>query len=149
MLSGFAGALMSDHSVYWIGRTGGRPLIQRILKLRVLRILINENSLERVERYYEDHGGKTVLADRFGPGLRSMTPLFAGVTETKYRKFVPYNLTAVTIWAVVYTLIGYVFGEYWDELLSVARSFGYGIVSLVALALILYVLHRRSRKNRK
>ena len=128
---------------------GRAAAIQRILKTRVLRLLISEKSLERVEGYYEDHGGKTVLAGRFGPGLRSMTPLFAGVTGMKYRRFVPYNLTAVTVWAIAYTLVGYVFGEYWDELLSVARSFGYGIVALVILALVLYVLRRRSRKARK
>ena len=148
MLSGFVGALISDNSVYWIGRVGGRPLIHRILKTRVLHLLISEKSLERAERYFENHGGKTVLAARFGPGLRSMTPLFAGMTGMKYHRFAPYNLAAVTVWAVVYTLVGYAFGEYWDELLSVAKSFGYGIVALVALALLLYIL-RRSRKSRK
>ena len=30
MLVGFAGALVSDNAVYWIGRIGGRPLISRI-----------------------------------------------------------------------------------------------------------------------
>ena len=149
MLSGFAGALISDNSVYWIGRIGGRPLIYRVLKTRVLRILISEKSLERVEEYFEEHGGKTVLVGRFGPGLRSMTPLFAGVTRMKYHRFVPYNLAAVTVWAIAYTLIGYVFGEYWDELLSVAKSFGYGIAALVALALLLYVLRRHMKKSRQ
>ncbi|HEV2093570.1 MAG TPA: DedA family protein, partial [Rubrobacter sp.] len=81
MLSGFAGALVSDNSVYWIGRIGGRPLISRILKVRILHFLINEKSLGKVERYFETHGGKTVFVGRFGPGLRSMTPLFAGVTR--------------------------------------------------------------------
>src|SRR3954469_6086087 len=36
MLSGFAGAIVSDNSVYWIGRYGGRPLLDRILKVRIL-----------------------------------------------------------------------------------------------------------------
>jgi membrane protein DedA with SNARE-associated domain len=61
MLSGFAGAFISDNSVYWIGRIGGRPLIYRILKMRLLHFLVSERSLARVERYFEAHGGKTVL----------------------------------------------------------------------------------------
>src|SRR5215211_7459462 len=36
VLSGFAGAFISDNSVYWNGRIGGRPLIYRILKVRLL-----------------------------------------------------------------------------------------------------------------
>ena len=143
MLSGFAGALISDNAVYWIGRVGGRPLIGRILKMRFLHFLVNEKSLSKVERYFENHGGKTVFVGRFGPGLRSMTPLFAGVTRMKYYRFVPYNVAAAAVWSVVYSLIGYVFGQYWTELLAVAKSFGYGVVGLAVLVLLAYLLRRR------
>jgi membrane-associated protein len=142
MLSGFAGALVSDNSVYWIGRIGGRPLIDRILKIRLLQFLISEKSLEKVERYFESHGGKTVFVGRFGPGLRSMTPLFAGVTRMGYFRFVPYNVAAALVWAVVYSLIGYVFGQYWSELLAVAKSFGFSVVALVILVIVAFVLRR-------
>jgi membrane-associated protein len=142
MLSGFVGASISDNSVYWIGRIGGRPMIYRILKMRFLHFLINEKSLERAERYFEAHGGKTVFVGRFGPGLRSMTPLFAGVTRMKYYRFLPYNLTAGVVWAVAYSLVGYIFGQYWDELLAIARSFGYSVIAVVALALFAYFFRR-------
>lgn len=147
MLTGFAGALVSDNSVYWIGRLGGRRLIHRVLKFRFLHFLINEKSLEKVEQYFESHGGKTVFVGRFGPGLRSMTPLFAGVTQMKYYKFVPYNVAAGFVWAVVYSLIGYVFGQYWGELLAVAKSFGFGVVALVVLVLLAFLLCRRYKRR--
>lgn len=148
MLSGFAGALISDNSVYWIGRIGGRPLVGRILKMRLLHFLVNEKSLSKVERYFETHGGKTVFVGRFGPGLRSMTPLFAGVTRMKYYRFVPYNLAAATVWSVAYSLIGYVFGQYWTELLAVAKSFGFGVVGLVFLVLLAYLIRRYQNRKR-
>ena len=147
MLSGFAGALVSDNLVYWIGRIGGRPLISRVLKMRFLHFLINEGTLEKVERYFEAHGGKMVFVGRFGPGLRSMTPLFAGVSRMKYYRFFPYNLSAAAVWAVAYTLVGYVFGSYWGELLAIAKSFGYGIVALVVLVLGAYLVRRLLRKR--
>ena len=148
MLSGFAGALVSDNSVYWIGRIGGRPLIHRILKIRLLHFLINEKSLEKVEHYFEAHGGKTVFVGRFGPGLRSMTPLFAGVTRMKYYRFIPYNIAAGFVWAIAYSLIGYIFGQYWNELLAVAKSFGFGVVAFVVLILLAYLLRRRYRRRK-
>ena len=149
MLSGFAGALISDNAVYWIGRIGGRPLIGRILKMRFLHFLVNEKSLSKVERYFESHGGKTVFVGRFGPGLRSMTPLFAGVTRMKYYRFVPYNVAAAAVWSVVYSLIGYLFGQYWTGLLAVAKSFGFGVVGLVILVLLAYLLRRYQTRNRQ
>ena len=149
MLSGFAGALVSDNAVYWIGRIGGRPLISRVLKMRFLHFLINEGTLEKVERSFEAHGGKMVFVGRFGPGLRSMTPLFAGVSRMKYYKFLPYNLSAAAVWAVAYTLVGYVFGSYWSELLAVAKSFGYGIVALVILVLGVYLIRHLLNRGEK
>jgi membrane-associated protein len=149
MLSGLAGALVSDNAVYWVGRKGGRPLVNRILKMRLLHFLINEKSLEKVERYFDSHGGKTVFVGRFGPGLRSMTPLFAGVTRMKYYRFLPYNFSAAVVWAVAYTLVGYAFGSYWSDLLAIAKSFGFGVVALVILVLIAYVLRRRRAKNER
>jgi membrane protein DedA with SNARE-associated domain len=146
MLSGFAGALASDNTVYWIGRLGGRPLIDGVLKMRFLHFLINEKSLARVERSFEAHGGKMVFVGRFGPGLRSMTPLFAGVSRMKYFRFLPYNLSAAAVWAVGYTLVGYTFGAYWSDLLAVAQSFGYSVIALVVLVLIAYLLRRRRRR---
>jgi membrane-associated protein len=149
MLSGFAGALTSDNAVYWIGRIGGRPLIDRVLKMRLLHFLINEKNLAKVERYFESHGGKMVFVGRFGPGLRSMTPLFAGVSKMKYYKFLPYNFSAAAVWAVAYSLVGYAFGAYWNELLAVAKSFGYSIVALVVLVLVAYLIRRHQRRMKQ
>jgi len=148
MLLGFLGATFSDNMIYWVGRVGGRPVLDRILKVRILSFLLDAKSLGRVERYFQEHGGKTVFVGRFGPGLRSMTPLFAGVSRMKYSYFLPYSLAATTTWAAVTAIVGYAFGEYWDELLAVARSVGYGFVALVAILIALYVYrHHRARKK--
>jgi len=147
MLAGALGGWASDNAYYWIGRKGGRPLLNRIAKTRLLHFLVSEKNLARVEGYFESHGGKTVFIGRFGPGLRSMTPLFAGITQMNYLRFLPYNLAAVVAWAVAYTLVGFVFGEYWEDLIAVARSFGYAVVALVVLVLGAYFLRRR-RKTR-
>jgi undecaprenyl-diphosphatase len=148
MLSGFVGATISDNAVYWIGHRGGRPLLNLILKTRILSFLLDARSLGKVERYFATHGGKTVFLGRFGPGLRSMTPLFAGVSRMRYRHFLPYSLAAATTWAILTAAVGYLFGEYWDELLAVARNVGYGFVALVVLLVALYVYRRRRARKR-
>lgn len=145
MLFGGLGALVSDNAMYWIGRFGGRPLIERVFRSRLLARLVDAKHISRVERYFEAHGGKTVFIGRFGPGLRSTTPLFAGVSRMKYYRFLPYNLAAVIVWAIAYAAVGYFFGQYWNQLLETARSFGFVIVVLVVLLLGAYVYYRRRR----
>jgi membrane protein DedA with SNARE-associated domain len=67
----------------------------------------------------------------------------------KYYKFLPYNLSAAAVWAVAYTLVGYVFGSYWSNLLAVAKSFGYGIVALVILVLGVYLIRHLLNRGEK
>ncbi len=148
MLFGGLGALVSDNAMYWIGRIGGRPLVERLFRSRLIARLIDAKHINRVERYFQTHGGKTVFAGRFGPGLRSTTPLFAGMSRMKYYTFVSYNLSGVAVWAVAYSTIGYFFGQYWDQLLEVARSFGFGVLLLIALILFTYVYYRRRSRSR-
>lgn len=147
MISGFLGANISDNVMYWLGRRGGRPILARIFKMRILSFLLDARSLGKVRRYFEAHGGKTIFFGRFGPGLRSMTPLFAGVSRMKYPQFLPYSLAATTTWTIVTATVGYLFGEYWDQLLAVARFVGYGFVVLVTLLVVLYIYRRRAKKR--
>ena len=145
MLFGGLGALVSDNAMYWIGRIGGRPLVERLFRSRIIARLVDAKHIGRVERYFDTHGGKTVFAGRFGPGLRSTTPLFAGMSRMKYYRFIPYNLSAIAVWAIAYSTVGYFFGQYWDQLLEVARSIGFGVLAVVVLILGSYVYYRRRR----
>lgn len=145
MLFGGLGALVSDNAMYWIGRSGGRRFIDRLFRFRPMARLVDAKHVGRAERYFEAHGGKTVFVGRFGPGLRSATPLFAGMSRMKYYKFISYNLAAVISWSIAYATIGYFFGQYWDQLLGVARSVGFGVVAVVLLVLGTYVHYRWRR----
>jgi membrane-associated protein len=148
MILGFVGATISDNALYWVGRFGGRPLITRVLKVHLLSFLLDVKSLGKVECYFEEHGGKTVFVGRFGPGLRSMTPFFAGVSQMKYGSFLPYSLAATATWALTSAILGYAFGEYWNELLVIARNVGYGFVALLILFMALYFCRRRAKNKR-
>jgi membrane-associated protein len=55
----------------------------------------------------------------------------------------------LAVWAVAYTLVGYAFGAYWSDLLTIANSFGIGIFALVILALTGYVIQRHRRRSRE
>ncbi|MGB3680952.1 MAG: DedA family protein [Rubrobacteraceae bacterium] len=145
MFFGALGALASDNAMYWIGRIGGRPLVERLLKFPLLARLLDAKHIGKAERYFDSHGGKTVFIGRFGPGLRSTTPLFAGLTRMKYYRFLPYNLAAIIVWAIAYGTVGYFFGQYWGQLLGVARSIGFGVVAVVVLILGTYVYYRLRR----
>lgn len=86
---------------------------------------------------------------RFTPGMRGPTPLFAGVSRMPYPRFIAFNFLAIAIWAVVSATAGYLFGEYWDELLAAARSVGFVLLAILALTVGLYIYRRRMASEKK
>lgn len=86
---------------------------------------------------------------RLVPGFRALIPLSAGMSGIPYARFLAFDCVAIIFWAVLMGTIGYVFGEYWEAVISVIRALGPVAVGVIAFLLVtLYILRRFRRKNR-
>ena len=68
---------------YWIGHLVGPQGLPR----RGSRFL-NREHLERTHRFYEKHGGKTIIIARFMPIIRTFAPFVAGIGSMNYARFI-------------------------------------------------------------
>jgi membrane-associated protein len=149
MLSGALGAAVSENAMYWTGRKGGRPLVERMLRVRFLFGTRGRDHITRIEKYFAGHGGKTIFVGRLAPGFRALIPLSAGMSGMPYARFLAFDCLAIIFWAALMGTIGYLFGEYWEAVISVIRALGPVAVGAVVLVLVsLYILRRFRRKSR-
>src|SRR5436853_1086468 len=119
-------AIVGDNVGFWIGRRGGRRLLELPGPLRDHR----QRLIDRGERIFERHGGKTVFFGRWFSGLRIASAWLAGVNHMPWRTFIVWNALGGICWATSVGLISYYLGHSADTLLK-----GVGIGGL-ALALI-------------
>lgn len=63
--------------------------------------------LEKTNRYFIQHGGKTILFARFVPFVRSFAPFAAGSTHMKFANFTFYNVLGGFLWISILLAIGY------------------------------------------
>ena len=52
----------------------------------------NRKALERAHKFYEKHGGVTIIITRFVPILRTFAPFVAGIARMTYLRFSIYNV---------------------------------------------------------
>ena len=88
-----AAAIMGDSTNYWIGRYVGPKVFKREDSW-----FFHRNHLIRTERFYERHGGKTVVLARLLPILRTFAPFVAGVGRMPYGRFLFFSVSGTVLW---------------------------------------------------
>lgn len=102
----FLAAVLGDNVGYSFGRRVG-PLIFN----REESFWFSKENLLKAERFYQKHGGKTIVLARFLPFVRTFAPIVAGVGKMEYRIFFFYNVIGGFLWAVGLTTLGYFLGS--------------------------------------
>jgi membrane protein DedA with SNARE-associated domain len=136
-----AAAIIGDNIGYWIGRTGGRKLLQRWGPVRRYA----ERALPPGERFFEKHGGKTVFIGRFVAVLRVTAAWLAGLTHMSWWRFFLWNAAGGIVWATAVSLLAYYFGKAAAD--AVATYGVYALVVIVVVAAIAFVVMRLVKKR--
>ncbi len=64
---------------------------------------INHKHLVNTQKFFEKHGGKTIIFARFMPFARTFAPFVAGAGNMNYKYFLTYNMIGAFCWiGVVY-----------------------------------------------
>lgn len=99
-------AILGDNVGYSIGRRSGRRLFQKKES-----IFFKPERLELAEKFYEQHGGKTIIMARFIPVVRTFAPMIAGISKMSRKDFMLYNIVGGVLWGGGVTLAGYYLGK--------------------------------------
>jgi membrane protein DedA with SNARE-associated domain len=148
ILAAALGAILGDNLGYAIGYRGGYPLLQRLGRL----LHVDLRGLSYTERFFQQHGDKTVFLGRFFSVVRTYVALFAGINRMPWRTFLIFNALGGITWATVFGLLGYFLGKNTALLGTVLNTIGIGgIVLLVAfvVGVVGYLLVKRRRARRK
>jgi membrane protein DedA with SNARE-associated domain len=134
-------AIVGDNVGYWIGRKGGRGLLQRTPFVRDAF----ERALPPAERFFERHGPKTVFLGRFVAFLRITSAWLAGISQMPWWRFFFWNALGGIVWAALVGVVAYKFGE---AAAKAVNKYGlYGGIAVVVVLAILYVVFRIWKKR--
>jgi membrane-associated protein len=99
-------AIIGDAVGYGIGLKAGPKIFTREQSL-----LFRKDHLVATQKFYEKHGGKTIVIARFMPAVRTFAPVVAGVGQMGYRRFATFNIIGGIGWVSSMTFLGYFLGK--------------------------------------
>jgi membrane-associated protein len=99
-------AIVGDAVGFYFGLKTGPKIFSREQSF-----FFRRDYLLATHRFYEKHGGKTIILARFMPFARTFAPIVAGVGQMPYKRFVGYNVVGGILWVTSMTFLGYFLGK--------------------------------------
>tara|TARA_Y100000114_G_scaffold72489_1_gene66444 strand:- start:62 stop:793 length:732 start_codon:yes stop_codon:yes gene_type:complete len=142
----FIAAVAGDSVGYWFGRKVG----PRIFKKPDAKIF-KQAHIQNAQKFYEKHGGKTIIMARFVPIVRTFAPVVAGAGKMEYKKFLTYNIVGGFLWTFGITYLGYIAG---NALIAAGIDIDSVILPIVFLIIFISILPPaihilKDKKNRQ
>ena len=102
----FVAAVLGDSVGYTFGHKVGKKLFRKEESM-----LFHKKHLVSAQKFYEKHGGKTIIIARFMPVVRTFAPIVAGMGDMNYQRFLFFNVIGAILWAVCIPFAGYFLGN--------------------------------------
>ena len=144
ILVAFCACTIGDNIGYWIGRRGGRPLLERYKKL----FHISDATIHKGEEFLDRRGSAAIFLARFIAGMRIVAGPLAGVLRMDWHRFLVANAAGAFVWVMVISCVGYFFGSQHRMIARLMKETELVILVVVVLA-ALYFWRRSRRKTRE
>ena len=101
----FVAAVLGDTLNYHVGKYIGPRVFE------IESRFINKQHLMNTQKFFEKHGGKTIIFARFVPFARTFAPFVAGASSMNYKYFLSYNVIGGFLWISSFVILGFLFGN--------------------------------------
>ena len=150
------GAAIGASINYVVALYVGRPVIYKFANSKWGKMcLLNQEKVEKSERYFDNHGVAATLTGRLIPGIRHLISIPAGLARMNYWKFLLYTTIGAGAWHSILALLGWylhsVVPE--DQLEATIEKYNHyivlGIIAIVALVVVYFVVKHYRKKAAK
>jgi membrane-associated protein len=116
--------ILGDHLSYFLGRKYSTSL-----RKNISRFFLEEKHMEMAHKFYDNHGGKTILFCKFIAFVRTFAPFIAGTSKMPIIRFFIFDIAGAVLW--VGGIIGttYYLGKFIN--FDIKEYFHYFIILLI------------------
>ncbi|MBI5238338.1 MAG: DedA family protein [Deltaproteobacteria bacterium] len=144
VLVAVTGAVIGDSFAYYIGRWGGKRLINLYLNCS----LCTCDCTNKLESLFKKFGNISIPLARFVMGVRVVSSPVAGALRMAYLKFLLLDLLGAAIWSLVYLAAGFILKSGILDLLPVIEKIRHRVFLVFFLLIFVYMIFKLYRRAR-
>ena len=140
---------------YLAGWYLGRPIIYKFANSKWGHLcLLNQEKVEKSERYFEKHGIVATITGRLLPGIRHLISIPAGLSRMNYWKFLLYTTIGAGTWHSILALLGHYMHAFVPEeqlnekILEYGEYIKFGLINLVIIVCLYFLLKWYIKKKK-
>jgi membrane protein DedA with SNARE-associated domain len=141
---------------YFVALYVGRPVIYKFANSKWGKMcLLNQEKVEKSERYFDDHGIVATLTGRLIPGIRHLISIPAGLARMNYWKFLLYTTIGAGCWHAILAGLGWYLHtivpeeQLNDKISEYAEYIKLIIIALVIAAIAYFAVTTWVKKKKK
>jgi membrane protein DedA with SNARE-associated domain len=142
---GTIGCLLQQIILYWIGRYGGRPFVEKYGKY----LMLKKHYIDIAERWFNQYGAIMVFAARFVPVVRQAISIPAGMARMPMLHFILYTTLGTIPWAILFVYLGRALGSNWEQIDQIAAPYMRPLILSAVVLTLLYIIYILLKRNRK
>src|SRR5437868_4230932 len=144
LLLACSAALVADLVWFEIGRVRGARVLQFLCRIS----LEPDYCVRRTENTFARYGAKTLVVGKLVPGVSTLATPMAGVYGFSRSRFLLFDGLGVLVWIGTFELLGYVFSDQLEDVVSYASRFGGLLFVLLVSGLLAYVGWKYAQRRR-
>jgi membrane protein DedA with SNARE-associated domain len=133
--------MMGDVILYGVGRKWGMRAVRKMNG----HFGVTEESVQKMEYAFDEHGGKLIIAVKSTTGLCWITFLAAGIVKMSFWRFFLYTTIGGFVWSGFLVIAGYFFGYMYKQIVQYISFAGWIFAALIVVAGIVW--YKRDKKK--
>ena len=144
LLLSILGDIIGDIVLYGLGYKYGMHFVNKIGK----HIGITEKLVLKMEKYFQNHGGKTIFAVKSTTGLCWATFVAAGIVKMDFKKFVRYSFLGGIVWSGSLVAMGYFYGYLWKSIKEYIDYIGWIITAFAITSFVIITIYKKYQSKK-
>lgn len=141
-LIGLFGSVFCAVIIYWMGRLGGRPFVEKYGKY----FFMKKEDIDKADEWFGRYGMFAAFIGRNFPIVRTFISLPIGMTRLSFIKFLIYTTLGSIPWTFAFVYVGYSLGNNWVLLTGYTDKLKVPIFILLGLLVLRWLYQKIKTK---